>query len=320
MRAAASSTARLGAASRAPARGVPLAPARAAAPPPVRPAARSGTRLAAADRAPARHPARGAPAAAVSSARGPAPDLSVDWRLGSLHILFVDETDTARARLAAGLFARVCDWHCSSNSLVALHCGLRPAPPGAGRPIEPGAAASLMSLGAGWGVPPKLFASPRLAFEEEDADRFQVIVALDDSALAGVLQALGAARPEQPAAAYTPRIASLEDFIEYAPDERLLQPGGSGLLDTQLRAVVGLHLGALRRTLPAAAAAAVPAGLPALAAARPAYMRPRLGRPALVDGAEAWEDFIVKTAIAVAGLHEYLIDARPPPGEYDDEL
>lgn len=39
------------------------------------------------------------------------PSLYIDWRYYNLHLLFVDRTDTIRARLATGLFARVCDWN-----------------------------------------------------------------------------------------------------------------------------------------------------------------------------------------------------------------
>lgn len=120
--------------------------------------------------------------------------------------------------------------------------------------------------------------------------------------MAEVLKDLSAARPAAPQS-YVGRTCCLSDFLLYCPDEALLRPGSSGLLDRQLRELVRLALPSLRPSAARVAAAAAASGASigdagssaaesggaaaatAAVAAVPSYMLPTgIQRPALQGG------------------------------------
>jgi hypothetical protein len=205
---------------------------------------------------------------------------------------------------------------------VALHCGLEDVE---GREaLNMSTAAALMGVASAWRIPPQLFASPRLQFEPEDADRHQVLVCLDDAIQAEVLRQLSAFPPAN-AASYTSRVCSLTDFVYYVDDARLLQNGGSGLLDKGLRELLRLRLPrvrpALAATLSGAGAGGEGEGPDGVALPRypPSFVRPTaIPRLSIKDSPDSWEDAMLLTAVCAAGLHQYLIDSRPDDlPEYD---
>jgi hypothetical protein len=238
----------------------------------------------------------------------------VDWRHYNLQLLFVDRTDTVRARLATGLFSRISDWNLSSNCIVNYHCGVDPVE---GREdLGMSTAAALMGVASAWRLRPQLFATPRQQFEAADIDRFHCIIALDDAIQAEILRQVSQYRPAN-AAGYVTRVCSLTDFLDYASDDRLLQNGGSGLLDTNLRQIMRMQLPSVRPSLAASLTGAAAGGGGGDAEAAPlpgfvpSFLQPRIPRVSLSDPPDGWERAMLLTAVCCAGLHQYLIDMRP---------
>ena len=185
------------------------------------------------------------------------------------------------------------------------------------------------------------------------ACRFDLLVCLDSACQAAVLQQISADRPASPGK-YVTRICCLSDFLHYCSDDVLLQPGGNGLLDRQLRDQLRAALPALRPSASVVAAAAAAAaggsgsGFPASSSGSwgggevsiPSYMLPTgIARPPFLaeaaaggsaisssggdasDGsgcAEQWERMALLMSLCCAGLVRYLLDCRPtdPSDDY----
>jgi hypothetical protein len=142
----------------------------------------------------------------------------VDWSRLNQQVLFVDATDTVRARFAVGIFERISEWNGHGRVMVPLACGIAAE---GGSHAEPALAASLMRVAGAWGVRPRLFATPRQRFEEEDIDRcvgfegdgwgFGCASAFEggvDRPVGGALPTAGTRRAEAPPLARPPRAAA----------------------------------------------------------------------------------------------------------------
>ncbi|KAL4447545.1 hypothetical protein ABPG75_004764 [Micractinium tetrahymenae] len=204
-------------------------------------------------------------------------------------------SDTVRARFAVGMFERVAGAAGVSRLMQAWPCGAEAEP---GSRISWSTQASLFSLADSWRLRPHLFTAARQRWEEDDIDRFELVVCLDSSITAEVLTDLSAARPAAPQS-YVGRICCLTDFLMYCSDEALLRQGSGGMLDRQLRGLLRLALPSLRPSAARVAAAAAATGgsigsgslegetaaAAAAVAAVPSYMLPTgIQRPALQGG------------------------------------
>eukprot|EP00198_Chlamydomonas_reinhardtii_P009687 XP_001699024.1 predicted protein [Chlamydomonas reinhardtii] len=100
----------------------------------------------------------------------------VSWSRYHLQVLFVDQTDTVRGRLAAGLFERCAEWN---GALYPWSAGLAP-----GGPRDIHAISKLTALMRGatsLEILPRYFTRPPEAFELEDLDRYDLVLALDSA-------------------------------------------------------------------------------------------------------------------------------------------
>eukprot|EP00884_Botryococcus_braunii_P020712 jgi/Botrbrau1/7324/Bobra.247_3s0019.1 len=131
----------------------------------------------------------------------------VDWRRYNLQVLFVDRTDTVRARVAAGLFERVAEWNGYGRALYPSTCGVQASPA-----IDMSTTVSLMSQAQFLGMRPQLFARKTEQFEYDDFDRFDLIVAVDQSVLEDIFVFAGPTRAEKDW--YAPRVCLLSDFAK----------------------------------------------------------------------------------------------------------
>jgi hypothetical protein len=182
------------------------------------------------------------------------------------------------------------------------------------------------------------------------ACRFDLLICLDSACQAAVLQQISADRPASPGK-YVTRICCLSDFLHYCSDDVLLQPGGNGLLDRQLRAELPTLRPSASVVAAAAAAAAGGSGgtLPASSSSGswgggevsiPSYMLPTgIARPPFLaeaaaggsassssggdasdvsGSAEQWERMALLMSLCCAGLVRYLLDCRPtdPSDDY----
>lgn len=256
--------------------------------------------------------------------------LDISWNRWHQNILFVDDTDVCRSRLALAFFENLSAWNGYDRLLVLSSCGIQ-AQPDTQLPLS--TMASLMSFAKIWDLRSRAFISPnRQSFDTDDVDRFDVIVCLSDRIHAEVLKRVSADRPASPGQ-YVNKICTLTDFIVYCPDDRLLQGGGSGLLDSKLRKLVALHLPTLRPS-PAIIAAATSSidgdsseqqqqqesNTSAIQQLQPqtipSFLLPDgIPRPSLssaTDNAAEWERMALLTAICCAGLMCYIMDALPP--------
>ncbi|PNW72914.1 hypothetical protein CHLRE_14g611484v5 [Chlamydomonas reinhardtii] len=103
----------------------------------------------------------------------------VSWSRYHLQVLFVDQTDTVRGRLAAGLFERCAEWNGYGRALYPWSAGLAP-----GGPRDIHAISKLTALMRGatsLEILPRYFTRPPEAFELEDLDRYDLVLALDRS-------------------------------------------------------------------------------------------------------------------------------------------
>jgi protein-tyrosine-phosphatase len=113
-----------------------------------------------------------------------------------LQVLFIDQSDTLRARLASGLFDRIAEWNGYGRALYAWTCGLHADQPsgsdsgGSSSFDKLSTQASLMHKAWMLGIPPKIFARPVEQFELADLDRYDVVVAMDSSVRQQILQAV----------------------------------------------------------------------------------------------------------------------------------
>lgn len=102
---------------------------------------------------------------------------AVDWRRYHLNVLFVDRSDTVRARVAAGLFERVSEWNGWGRILLTATAGVDAQPDS---PPDVSTNMALFSQAGLLGIRPKLFAAAPERFESDDFYRYDTIVALDE--------------------------------------------------------------------------------------------------------------------------------------------
>ncbi len=84
------------------------------------------------------------------------------------QILFVDRTDTVRARVATGLFERIAEWNGYGRALYPSACGVDAE----GSQPNMATSAALMGMAGMLGIRPKLFAGGPEQFVYDDFDRY----------------------------------------------------------------------------------------------------------------------------------------------------
>jgi len=213
----------------------------------------------------------------------------VDWARYNQQVLFVDSSDTVRARMAAGLMEIVANWNGWGMVLVTDRCGVHAQP---GAHLDPSMAAGLLARAGPMGISSRHFTRTLQVFEVDDLYRYDLIVALDAKTKAAILEM--AAQETQTAftsrylAYFQSKIAQLSDFNAWCSDEHLARKGGNALLPRKL----SLEL------------------VPALSRTRAAL---DIARPDLSssDGAVEWEDMQLSILLGVAGFLQFLIDSCP---------
>lgn len=207
------------------------------------------------------------------------PHADVDWARYNQQVLFVDSSDTVRARMAAGLMEIVANWNGWGMVLVTDRCGVHAQP---GAHLDPSMAAGLLARAGPMGISSRHFTRTLQVFEVDDLYRYDLIVALDAKTKAAILEM--AAQETQTAftsrylAYFQSKIAQLSDFNAWCSDEHLARKGGNALLPRKL----SLEL------------------VPALSRTRAAL---DIARPDLSssDGAVEWEDMQLSILLGVAG-------------------
>lgn len=159
----------------------------------------------------------------------------VDWARYNQQVLFVDSSDTVRARMAAGLMEIVANWNGWGMVLVTDRCGVDAQP---GAYMDPSMAVSLLARAEPVGISTRHFTRALQVFEVDDLYRYDLIIALDAKTKATILEM--AAQETQ--SAFTSRyqdyfhskIAQLSDFNSWCSDEHLARQGGNALLPRKL--------------------------------------------------------------------------------------
>ncbi|PNH11477.1 hypothetical protein TSOC_001691, partial [Tetrabaena socialis] len=213
---------------------------------------------------------------------------SVSWSRYHLQILFVDRTDTVRARLAAGLFERCAEWNGYGRALYPWTCGLT-----VGGPRDIHSISKLTALMRGASsleIMPRYFTRPAEAFEIEDLDRYDLVMALDQEILDDIRQEILAENPPGPDREYyLQKVCLLSNFSHYESEAVLTRRGGFALLPAQLS-----HL--LRTGDMKTSKAVVD------------VLSPDLSSP---DGAAQWDATVAALIMSTASLVKYLVDAYP---------
>ena len=86
-----------------------------------------------------------------------------------MQILFVDHSDTVRARVATGLFELIAEWNGFGRALYPAACGVR-----TGDAPDLATTVALMAQASRLGIRAKLFAQHPEQFVYEDFDRHAV--------------------------------------------------------------------------------------------------------------------------------------------------
>lgn len=143
-----------------------------------------------------------------------------------MQLLFVDYSDTVRARVAVGLFENIATWNGFGRTLLPFACGVEASnDPFHGLSTR----ASLMSMAPLLGLVPKHFARAADRFEPADLDRNDVVIALDDS----VRQAVLAQVDPDYASYYAEKVMLLSDFAAFTGND-LYRQGGLALLPAKM--------------------------------------------------------------------------------------
>jgi len=224
----------------------------------------------------------------------------VDWTRYHLQVLFIDQSDTLRARLASGLFDRIAEWNGYGRALYAWTCGLHAEEP----TTSSSSSLDRLSTQAGlmhkaWmlGIPPKVFARPVEQFELADLDRYDVVVAMDSSVRQQILEAVDPAYTDY----YEEKVRLLTEYASPAAlaDDTVLRLGGTALLPRAMSQQLQPLLEQLRQVVD-------------------------IQRPELADASEAavvnWNSMVHSIMLGCAGLVHYLITAYPPDMPHYDPL
>ncbi|GLC54138.1 hypothetical protein PLESTB_000828000 [Pleodorina starrii] len=215
---------------------------------------------------------------------------SVSWSRYHIQVLFVDRTDTVRARLAAGLFERCAEWNGYGRALYPWTCGLT-----VGGPRDIHAISKLTALMRGAAdleILPRYFTRPAEAFELEDLDRYDLVMALDSSILEEMrAMVVSEHSPGPDREYYLQKICLLTTFSHYESDAVLTRRGGFALLPAQLSILLKTGAGGVKASKAVVDIAS-----------------PDLSSP---DGAAQWEATVAALVLSTASLVKYLIDAYP---------
>lgn len=208
----------------------------------------------------------------------------VDWRRYHLQVLFVDRTDTVRARLAAGLFERCAEWNGYGRALYPWTCGIQTA-----GPVDVSKLAALARGAAALEIPLRTFSRPTESFEMEDLDRFDLVVALDSGVLADIRGRVAEEYPTGPDKEYyTEKVCLLTNFSHYESEAVLTRKGGFALLPSQLSFLLKPGIKASKAVV----------DIPT----------PDLSAP---NAGEQWDATVSALILSTASLVKYLIDAIP---------
>ncbi|KAG2492998.1 hypothetical protein HYH03_008662 [Edaphochlamys debaryana] len=215
---------------------------------------------------------------------------SVCWSRYHVQVLFVDRTDTVRARLAAGLFERCAEWNGYGRVLCPWTCGLA-----VGAPMSIEAVSKLTALMSGADaleILPRYFTRPAEAFELPDLDRYDLVMALDSGILAELRMAVMAEYgPGAERDYYLQKVCLLTTFSHYESESVLTRKGGFALLPSKLSALLKANKGGFKASQDVVD---VPS--------------PDLSGP---DGAAQWAATVAALITATASLVKYCIDAYP---------
>eukprot|EP00892_Ulva_mutabilis_P010733 jgi/Ulvmu1/8031/UM004_0268.1 len=208
----------------------------------------------------------------------------VDWSRFHLQILFVDTDDFSNARFAHALFENIASWNGHGLSLYGWTCGTQATE------YAPERAVSLMIRAAGLKTSPKLFTREPEQLDLRDMYIYDMIVCMNEDVKQQVLQHF---EPDlrsdwdcqEDRDFYKQRICKLHEFLNYVPDDKLRQKGGSALLPTQLSHMVGEDIASLKtvQDIPTAELGAV----------------------------GDWNNMLKCIVVGVAGVTQYLMDSYP---------
>ncbi|KAG2423392.1 hypothetical protein HXX76_015357 [Chlamydomonas incerta] len=214
----------------------------------------------------------------------------VSWSRYHLQVLFVDQTDTVRGRLAAGLFERCAEWNGYGRALYPWSAGLAPTGP---RDIHAISKLTALMRGAtSLEILPRYFTRPPEAFELADLDRYDLVLALDRSVHEALQGSIAEEYPPGPDRDYyMQKVCLLTTFSHYESDAVLTRRGGFALLPAQLSYLLRDGAGGL-------AASKAVVDIPS----------PDLASP---DGAAQWEAVVAALIVSTASLVKYLVDAYP---------
>lgn len=244
----------------------------------------------------------------------------VDWCRNSIQILFVDGSDTVRARMAAGLLEIVSSWNHLGRMVDQDRCGLYATPK---EQLPASTTVALLSQSYSLKIMPYHFVQPCQRFEVEDLHRYDLVIALDTAVEGHILAAVSREAEEQHGSSYYKylrgKVALFSDFFGWCSDEEVGKEdptGARSLLPPSLVDQLCPRLEEARRL--------------------PDVMRPDLQSP---EGMDEWHDmnsglllgcacespsyhperavmfldFFLKylTSAAFAGLIRYLMDSFP---------
>jgi protein-tyrosine-phosphatase len=216
---------------------------------------------------------------------------TVDWRRYHLQVLFIDNTDIVRARVAAGLFESIAEWNGYGRAMCPWTAGIA-ARDGSTTPLS--TQASLIKQAYSLGLAPRIFTRAAEQFEAEDLDRYDVLVAMDPAVYARVEQHMAQYALPGDEAYYSCKLALLTDFAAY-PGDAILQRGGNALLPSKIARVLVPELASIL-------------GIKHIRS-------PDLTSEA---GLDEWNSMCLLLMLACAGLVKYLIDVYPDDlPEYD---
>lgn len=225
--------------------------------------------------------------AALQQNRDTASLPQIDWTRYHLQVLFVDRSDTVRARVATGLFERIAEWNGYGRALYPWACGVSACQT---QPVDFSTTASLFSQATFLGIRAKLFAAPAEQLTLEDLDRYDVVCALGSDIKHDIISMV---QPEWHGY-YDAKVCTLDQFSDYVGDD-ILRTGGTAILESELSNIIR----------------------PVLQDSKDI---PELLRPSLHKGADEWNSMIQAMIISCAGLVQYLIDAYPPDLPHYDPL
>lgn len=211
-----------------------------------------------------------------------------------LQVLFIDRSDTLRARMAAGLFEKVAEWNGFGRALYPWTCGVDAKQDSfAGLSTRAG----LMHQAYLLGLNPKAFARPAERFEPADLDRYDVVIAMDSDIKASILEQVDPQFTDY----YTDKVRLLSEYAQPSllGDAAVQKRGGLALLPREMSTELQPALDELRQVVD-------------------------VDRPSLTDPSATavpkWNLMVRSIMLGCAGLVKYLIEVYPPDLPHYDPL